>query len=69
MTLLRGMDRTRFDPLVIVRRVDSAYGARYHAERAVEEAREAADEERVAAAQAWLERLPPAGAEQPGAQP
>lgn len=26
MTLLRGIDRDRFDPLVIVRRVDSAYG-------------------------------------------
>lgn len=41
-------------------RVDNAYGARRHAERAVEEAREAGDLEREHEARAWLERLPPA---------
>lgn len=41
-------------------RVDNAYGARRHAERAVEEAREAGDERRVEAANAWLAELPPA---------
>jgi hypothetical protein len=49
-------------------RVDVPYGARYHAERAIEEAREAGDEGRVAEAQAWLAELPPA-AEAPGAVP
>lgn len=40
-------------------RVDNAHGARYHANRAIVEARDAGDEERVAAAQAWLDELPP----------
>jgi len=39
-------------------RVDNAYGARRHAERAVEEAREAGDERRVEAANEWLAELP-----------
>lgn len=44
-------------------RVDNAFGARQHATRALAEAREANDEERVRAAQEWLDGLPPA--EQP----
>ncbi|MBL8860245.1 MAG: hypothetical protein JNL28_17180 [Planctomycetes bacterium] len=41
-------------------RVDNAYGARTHAVRAIEEAREANDLRRVEAAEAWLNRLPAA---------
>lgn len=42
------------------RTVDNAYGARRHAERAVEEARAAQDEERARAAEAFVASLPPA---------
>ncbi len=41
------------------RRVDNTYGARYHAQRAVTEARDAADEARAARSQAFVESLPP----------
>lgn len=41
-------------------RVHNAYGARLHATRAIEEAREAGDEERVHAGEEWLAALPPA---------
>lgn len=41
-------------------RVDNVFGARSHAERAVAEAREAGDDERVAKAEHWLAELPPA---------
>ncbi len=40
-------------------RVDNAFGARRHAERAVAEARDANDPERVRATEAWLATLPP----------
>jgi hypothetical protein len=53
-------------------RVDNAHGARYHAERAIVEARDAGDEERVAEAQAWLDELPPdtdLPADHPAARP
>ena len=46
-------------------RVDSPWGARFHAQRAIEEAREARDDARVAAAQQWLERLPPVPSDLP----
>ena len=39
-------------------RVDNVFGARSHAERAVAEAREAGDDERVAKAERWLAELP-----------
>jgi hypothetical protein len=39
-------------------RVDNAYGARRHARRAIDEAHDAGDEERVAAAREWLAGLP-----------
>lgn len=56
--------------LVIARfyeRVGNVYGARRHATRAVLEAREAGDEDRVASAQRYLDALPPdeAGARRP----
>lgn len=41
-------------------RIDSAQGARFHATRAIEEARDAGDPERVAAAEKWLSSLPEA---------
>lgn len=40
--------------------VENGFGARYHAERAIEEARTAGDMERVRAAEHYLARLPPA---------
>lgn len=41
-------------------RVDDAYGARFHAERAIAEARDANDMRRTEAAEEWLGRLVPA---------
>lgn len=41
-------------------RVDSPFGARRHAERAVAEAKDAGDAERVKEAEAWIAELPPA---------
>jgi hypothetical protein len=40
--------------------VDNPFGARRHAQRAIEEARDAGDEERLKKAQAWLDGLPKA---------
>ncbi len=40
--------------------VDNPFGARRHAQRAIEEARDAGDAERVAKAEAWLASLPKA---------
>jgi hypothetical protein len=41
-------------------KVGNAFGAQRHARRAVEEARDSGDEQRVARAEAWLAGLPPA---------
>lgn len=46
-------------------RVGNTYGARRHAARAMEQAREAGDEQRLASAQAYLEALPPDDPQQP----
>jgi len=46
-------------------RVDSAWGARFHAQRAVDEALEAGDDERATQAREWLSSLPDAPADQP----
>jgi len=40
--------------------VENPFGARRHAQRAIEEARDAGDEKRARKAQAWLDSLPPA---------
>lgn len=51
------------------RRVNNSYGARYHAQRAVDEARGGADEQRAARAQAIVDALPVEPAAAPGAAP
>ncbi len=41
------------------RTIENPFGARFHARRAIEEAREAGDEQRIARAQALVDALPP----------
>jgi hypothetical protein len=50
-------------------RVDNVHGARWHAERAIAEAKDAGDEERMAEARSWLEELPADTAGKPAAGP
>jgi hypothetical protein len=45
--------------------VDNPFGARFHAQRAVDEAHEAGDEARAQRAQALVDALPPPDPEQP----